>query len=65
MTFLLMKCGDITMSEKKDSHSFCFKKAGGLKLVNPNERLLEVYKKNPEKDFAVFLYRMTLHDSQD
>ena len=32
------------MKEKKDS-SFCFKKAGGLKLVSPNERLVEVYKK--------------------
>src|SRR3989338_2571436 len=40
-----MKCGDITMKEKKDDYSFCFKKAGGLKLVNPNERLVEVYKK--------------------
>ena len=39
-----MKCGDIIMKEKKDS-SFCFKKAGGLKLVSPNERLVEVYKK--------------------
>ena len=33
------------MNEKRDSHSFCFKKADGLKLVNPNERLVEVYKK--------------------
>ena len=33
------------MNEKKDSHSFCFKKTGGLKIVNPNERLVEVYKK--------------------
>ena len=32
------------MKEKKDS-SFCFKKTGGLKLVNSNERLVEVYKK--------------------
>lgn len=40
-----MKYGGITMNEKRDSYSFCFKKAGGLKLVNPNERLVEVYKK--------------------
>ena len=33
------------MKEKKDDYSFCFKKAGGLKLVNPNERLVGVYKK--------------------
>ena len=33
------------MKEKKDDYSFCFKKAGGLKLVTPNERLVEVYKK--------------------
>src|SRR3989344_4758259 len=45
MIFLLMNCGDITMKEKKDDYSFCFKKAGGLKLVTPNERLVEVYKK--------------------
>src|SRR3989338_4604189 len=40
-----MKYGDITMKEKKDDYSFCFRKAGGLKLVDPNERLVEVYKK--------------------
>ncbi len=40
-----MKYGDITMKEKKDNYSFCFKKVGGLKLINPNERLVEVYKK--------------------
>lgn len=45
MIFLSMKYGDITMKEKKDDHSFCFKKTGGLKIVNPNERLVEVYKK--------------------
>ncbi len=33
------------MKEKKNNYSFCFKKAGGLKLVNPNEILAEVYKK--------------------
>ncbi|MEK6909100.1 MAG: hypothetical protein AABX23_03555 [Nanoarchaeota archaeon] len=33
------------MKEKKDDYSFCFKKAGGLKFINPNERLVEVYKK--------------------
>src|SRR3989338_6702951 len=45
MIFLSTKCGDITMKEKKDECSFCFKKTGGLKLVTPNERLVEVYKK--------------------
>src|SRR4030043_1564724 len=45
MIFLLMRYGDITMKEKKNNYSFCFKKAGGLKLVNPNERLVEVYKR--------------------
>ena len=45
MIFLSMRCGDTTMKEKKDDYSFCFKKAGGLKLVTPNERLVEVYKK--------------------
>ena len=33
------------MKEKKDDYSFCFKKAGGLKLISPNERLVGVYKK--------------------
>jgi len=33
------------MKEKKGDYSFCFKKAGGLKLVSPNEGLVEVYKK--------------------
>jgi len=33
------------MKEKKDNYLFCFKKAGGLKLISPNERLVEVYKK--------------------
>ncbi len=45
MTFLLMKCGDITMEEKKDDYLFCFKKAGGLKLIDSNERLVEVYRR--------------------
>ena len=40
-----MKYGGITMKEKRDDNSFCFKKTGGLKLVSPNERLVEVYKK--------------------
>jgi uncharacterized protein (UPF0332 family) len=44
MIFLSMNYGGIIMKEKRDS-SFCFKKAGGLKLVNPNERLVEVYNK--------------------
>lgn len=33
------------MKEKKGDFSFCFKKAGGIKIINPNERLVEVYKK--------------------
>ena len=33
------------MKKKKDDFSFCFKKAGGLKLVKPNENLVEVYKR--------------------
>jgi len=33
------------MKEKKGDYSFCFKKAGGLKHIIPNERLVEVYKK--------------------
>ena len=45
MISLSMKCGGITMKEKKSDYSFCFKKAGGLKLINPNERLVEVYKR--------------------
>ena len=45
MIYLLMKYGGITMKEKKGNYSFCFKKAGGLKLINPNERLVGVYKK--------------------
>src|SRR3989339_1698255 len=40
-----MKCGDITMKEKKNNYSFCLKKTEGLKLIDPNERLVEVYKK--------------------
>jgi len=33
------------MKEKKNDFSFYFKKAGGLKLGNPNETLVEVYKR--------------------
>lgn len=40
-----MKYGGIIMKEKKDDFSFCFKKASGLKLVNPNETLANVYKR--------------------
>ena len=40
-----MNYGGIIMAEKRDDYSFCFKKASGLKLVNSNERLVEVYKK--------------------
>jgi len=31
-----MNYGDIIMRKKKDDFSFCYKKAGGLNLVNPN-----------------------------
>ena len=44
MISLLMRYGDIIMKEKKDDYSFCFKKTGGLKFVNPNERLVQIYK---------------------
>ena len=43
--YLLMKSGGIAMKEKKDDYLFCFKKSGGLRLINPNEKLAEVYKK--------------------
>jgi uncharacterized protein (UPF0332 family) len=33
------------MKEKKDDYSFCFKKASGLRLVTPNENLVNVYKR--------------------
>jgi len=33
------------MNEKRTNYSFCFKKTSGLKLILPNERLVEVYKK--------------------
>jgi len=41
------------MKEKKDDFSFCFKKASGLKLVNPNERLVEVYDFSEQEHFRV------------
>mgnify|MGYP001576811248 CR=1 FL=1 len=34
--------------KKKDDFSYCFKKALGLKLVNPNDNLVEVYKRKSE-----------------
>jgi len=40
-----MRFGDIIMKEKKDNYSFCFNKASGLKLIPPNENLVEVYKR--------------------
>ena len=43
--YLLMKSGGIAMKEKRDDCLFCFKKSGGLRLINPNEKLAEVYKK--------------------
>ena len=60
-----MKCGDITMKEKKDS-SFCFKKAGGLKLVSPNERLVEVYKKKSRSalNIQVIFSQLRVQDVQ-
>ena len=39
-----MKYGDI-MEKKKDDLYFCFKSTRGLKLINPNDNLVEVYKK--------------------
>ncbi|MFH1249347.1 MAG: HEPN domain-containing protein [archaeon] len=33
------------MEKKKDDSSFCFKNARGLKLISPNENLVEVYKR--------------------
>jgi len=42
---LSMNYGDIIMKEKKDDYSFCFKKSGGLRLVDSNERLVEIYKR--------------------
>ena len=40
-----MNYGDIIMRKKKDDFSFCYKKAGGLNLVNPNEILVRVYRR--------------------
>src|SRR3989344_903992 len=40
-----MKFGDTTMKEKKDDFSYCFKKAAGLKLIDSNSNLVEVYKR--------------------
>src|SRR3990167_1427063 len=40
-----MKRGDTMKEEKKDDFSYCFKKAPGLKLVTPNDNLVEVYKR--------------------
>jgi len=31
------------MKEKRNNYDFCFKKAGGLKLISPNENLAKVY----------------------
>ncbi len=33
------------MKKEKNNLSFCFKQSKGLKLINPNENLVEVYKK--------------------
>ncbi|HLC31621.1 MAG TPA: hypothetical protein VJK51_03055 [Candidatus Nanoarchaeia archaeon] len=33
------------MKEKKDDFSYCFKKAAGLKLIDSNSNLVEVYKR--------------------
>ena len=40
-----MNYGDIIMKKEKDNLSFCFKQNKGLKLVNQNENLVEVYKR--------------------
>ena len=66
MIYLSMRCGDIIMKEKKDEHLFCFKKAGGLKLVNPNERLVEVYKKKSRSalNIQVIFSQLRVQDVQ-
>jgi len=33
------------MKEKDNNFAFCFKKASGLKLISPNDNLVEVYKR--------------------
>lgn len=33
------------MKEEDNNFKFCFKKVGGLKLVSPNDNLVEVYKR--------------------
>ncbi|PIN93990.1 hypothetical protein COU54_00755 [Candidatus Pacearchaeota archaeon CG10_big_fil_rev_8_21_14_0_10_31_24] len=33
------------MKEKDNDFAFCFKKASGLKLISPNDNLVEVYKR--------------------
>ena len=33
------------MKKEKDDYSFCFKKSGGLKIIDSNERFVEIYKK--------------------
>ncbi len=38
-----MKSGNTTMKKKKDNFTFCFKKTKGLRLVEPNSNLVEVY----------------------
>jgi len=40
-----MDCGDIIMKKEKSNLSFWFKQSKGLMLINPNENLVEVYKK--------------------
>ena len=40
-----MNYGDIIMKKEKDNLPFCFKQSKGLKLINPNDNLVEVYKK--------------------
>ena len=45
MTSLFMHYGGITMKKEKNDFSFCFKKIGGLKLITPNENLVDVYKR--------------------
>src|SRR3989344_8078647 len=40
-----MKFGGIIMKENKNDFGFCFKKAGGLNLISPNENLVKVYKR--------------------
>ena len=40
-----MNYGDTMKEKKKDDFSYCFKKVVGLKIITPNDNLVEVYKR--------------------